>query len=139
AIDALLAEGALVEGGTADSARGPRRRLVRATPAARREVRRWLEEPAVHVRDVRTELLVKLALHERAGTPWDRLARAQRALLATTLDALHHAADHAEGFDAVLARWRVESASAAHRFVSSLIVTNETDAPAAAAPAGRPP
>ena len=37
------------------------------TPAGRRVAKRWLDAPVQHLRDVRTELLVKLALRDRAG------------------------------------------------------------------------
>lgn len=119
AVDSLLADGALAEAGTAEG-RGPRRRLLRATPTGRRQVRAWLGEPARHVRDVRSELLVKLALHHRAGADPTALVARQRALIADAADGLAEAAGDADGFDAVLARWRLESAGAVLRFLDGM-------------------
>jgi PadR family transcriptional regulator AphA len=83
-------------------------------------VTRWLGEPVAHVRDVRTELLLKLALLHRARKSPAALLRRQRELLAPTVDGLRAHLDAAEGFDAVLARWRMESAEAVKRFLDSL-------------------
>jgi DNA-binding PadR family transcriptional regulator len=49
------------------SGQGPVRSLVDATPAGRKAASAWLTRPASHNRDVRSELLVKLALLDRAG------------------------------------------------------------------------
>lgn len=47
--------------------RGPRRQIVAATDEGSAEVRRWLVTPVLHVRDVRSQLLMKLALLAGAG------------------------------------------------------------------------
>lgn len=118
AIDALLADGLLVEVGDAPG-RGPRRRLVRVTPRGRAAVRRWLERPVEHVRDVRTELLLKLGLLHRAGRPVDVLVARQREALASTIRSLRDA-EPGEGFDAVLRSWRHASAAAVAAFLDDL-------------------
>jgi DNA-binding PadR family transcriptional regulator len=117
AIETLVAAGLLAQAGTAEG-RGPRRRLLEITPAGSRAVRDWLGRPVAHVRDVRTELLVKLALLDRAGRSPTRLLGRQRAALAPVLAGLRRQADEASGFDAVLARWRVEAAEAVERFLA---------------------
>jgi len=136
AVDALLEEQLLADAGTAKGARGPHRRLLRVTPAGRRALTAWLRAPVAHIRDVRTELLLKLALHERAGHDPADLVRRQQATFAPTLEALRRTATRAEGFDGVLARWRLESATAVERFLRSLNEINETDP---APPAARRP
>jgi len=73
----LQTEGLVEACGEEASARGPARALVRATAAGKRARNRWLEEPVQHVRDVRTEFLVKLALLERAGRSSVELVRRQ--------------------------------------------------------------
>ena len=118
AIDALVGDGLVEEAGTAEG-RGPRRVLVRATPAGRSAVRRWLEAPVAHVREVRGELLVKLALLHRSGRPWRALVDRQRDALAPTLTALR-TQPPGEDFDAVLTAWRRTSAEAVDRFLQSL-------------------
>ena len=46
---------------------GPARCLVTATQAGRTAARVWLRTPVPHGRDVRSELMIKLALLDRAG------------------------------------------------------------------------
>jgi PadR family transcriptional regulator AphA len=118
AVDSLVTDGLLTETGRAPG-QGPRRRLVRATPRGRAAARRWLEQPAQHVRDVRTELLLKLGLLARAGrSPATLLAR-QRAALSPTIASLRDSAP-GSGFDEVLARWRRASAEAVLAFLEAI-------------------
>src|SRR5580698_5343767 len=57
---------------------GPQRTVYAATPAGRAAAAAWLQTPVQHVRDVRSHLLVKLALLHRAGSdPADMLRRQQ--------------------------------------------------------------
>ena len=53
--------------GVQPSTEGPVRSLIDVTPAGREAVSAWLARPASHNRDVRSELLAKLALLDRAG------------------------------------------------------------------------
>src|SRR3954469_19845307 len=59
AIDSLARAGLVSGAGTEEGGRGPQRRLLQVTPIGRRAVTKWLGEPVVHVREVRTELLLK--------------------------------------------------------------------------------
>jgi PadR family transcriptional regulator AphA len=120
AIDSLARAGLVSGAGTEEGERGPQRRLVAVTPVGRRAVGRWLSEPVEHVRDVRTELLLKLALLHRVRRSPATLLRRQRDALGPTLVGLREQLASAEGFDAVLARWRVESAAAVERFLDEL-------------------
>ncbi|MCU1375669.1 MAG: PadR family transcriptional regulator [Actinomycetia bacterium] len=120
AIDSLARAGLLTAAGTEDGERGPQRQLLQVTPTGRRAVARWLGEPVAHVRDVRAELLLKLALLHRIRKSPAALLRRQREVLGPTVDGLRTQLEAAEGFDAVLARWRMESAEAVERFLDSL-------------------
>ena len=73
--------------------------------------------PAEHVRDVRTELLVKLALLERSGQDATPLLEAQRLVLQPIVAALAAQSEVARGFDKTVVLWRYETALAALRFV----------------------
>lgn len=86
--------------------------LLRATPLGREANRAWLDAPVEHLRDVRTELLVKLQLRRRAGLDVEGLLRAQRELFGPRIDRLLHPV---EGELADL--WRRESARAVRRFL----------------------
>lgn len=120
AVDALVGAGLVAPVGTAQGERGPRRRLLQVTPVGRRAVTRWLGEPVAHVRDVRTELLLKLALLHRSRRSSAALLRRQRDAFGPTVAALRTQLADAEGFDAVLASWRVEAAEAVERFLDGL-------------------
>jgi DNA-binding PadR family transcriptional regulator len=111
AIDQLAADG-LIEPVRTEPGAGPPRTVHRAAASGRRALRRWLSEPVAHPRDVRAELLVKLLLLEREGTPTEPLLAAQRAAFAEVLEATKGAAAR----DSV-SRWRAEQAAAIDRFL----------------------
>lgn len=96
---------------------GPRRVIHRITTTGRRRLRRWLAEPVDHVRELRIEFLLKLALLRRAGDPSLDLIRAQRQALAPTLRALEGTGidpdDHVE-------LWRRHNAEAADAYLEDL-------------------
>jgi DNA-binding PadR family transcriptional regulator len=117
----LQGDGLVEEVGVAAGEAGPQRVLVRATPRGRRQVRRWLSEPVEHVRDVRSLLLLKLALLDRSGADRSELVRRQRELLSPMVEGLREQLGGADGFDAVVARWRLESAVAVDRFLKALL------------------
>lgn len=102
------------------SSQGPVRSLVDATKAGRNAASAWLTRPASHNRDVRSELLVKLALLDRAGADPQPLLRAQRDQLIPVADGLHDRLDEATGFERTLALWRYENVSASVRFLDAL-------------------
>jgi DNA-binding PadR family transcriptional regulator len=102
------------------TSQGPVRSLIDATPAGRKAATGWLSQPVSHTREVRSELLVKLALLDRAGTDPQPLLEAQREHLAPLADALHARLGEAAGFDRTLVLWRYETVSATIRFLDSL-------------------
>lgn len=120
AVGRLTHAGLLREKGLEPGHRGPSRTLVSATPRGRRVVSSWLERPVTHVRDMRSEFLVKLALLHRSGVPSGSLVAVQRAALEPIAAQLRAQLARADGFDEVLARWRVESSDAALRFLDAL-------------------
>src|SRR3954467_8605841 len=67
AITVLREHGYVVDRGSARSASGPERVLLAPTPRGRQALRRWLARPTEHVRELRSELLIKLLLLERSG------------------------------------------------------------------------
>ena len=105
----------LVTDGLATRSNTGRRAVVAPTPAGRRARRRWLDRPVGHLRDLRTEFLIKLALRERAGLPIGPIVDAQLVRLRPAIDAL----TSTEPVDPV-ERWRRESAIAAGRFLHQL-------------------
>jgi PadR family transcriptional regulator AphA len=114
ALDLLVATDLATPAGITQG-QGPRRRVHAITPAGRRALRQWFTTPVTHLRDVRTELLAKLVLLDRAGRDPSRLIEAQRAALAPTVDALRR--DRATD---PVTLWRKESASATSRFLDGI-------------------
>jgi hypothetical protein len=73
-----------------------------------------------HLRDFRSLFMLKLARLDRAGLDPQALLDAQRDRLAVILAALEAKAKTSSGFDMAPARWRLESARAAMRFLESV-------------------
>jgi PadR family transcriptional regulator AphA len=115
--------GLITVSGTQPSRLGPTRIQLQATPEGRQAAGKWLHQPTGHPRDNRSELLVKLALLDRAGVNPGGLLRAQRDQLAPIADALASQKCSARGYDHVLALWRHESVLATLRFLDALLTT----------------
>ncbi len=107
----------IAEQGTESGARGPVRTVFSATPAGRRALDRWLAEPVDHVRDVRSLLLLKLALLDRAGVDPGPLVAAQRERVNAQLGSLREERNQAAGFDRVVLDWRIASSAATVDFL----------------------
>ncbi len=118
ALDGLVAR-RLVRATGSESGLGPRRTIYAPTATGRRALDRWLAEPVHHLRDVRTELLIKLALNRRMGRELHLLLRAQQHALQPIETALDRAAANptADFVD----RWRRESAESVRRFLDDAI------------------
>ena len=110
------------------SNQGPVRSLIDATGAGQQAAAAWLARPVSHTRDVRSELLVKLALLDRAGADPQPLIAAQREHLAPVADAMRERLGSVSGFRRTLALWRFETVSATVRFLDAL--SAEVTAPA---------
>ena len=110
-VEANLAETLHVEPGDA----GPNRTVHRITRQGRGRLRRWLDQPVDHVRDLRLELMLKLALLARAGRPAGDLVKRQREVLRPTLAALEAAAS-----EEPVEMWRRHIARAADAYLAEL-------------------
>jgi DNA-binding PadR family transcriptional regulator len=117
AIDLLTEAGLTRPAGTVPSSSGPRRTLVEPTAQGRRALARWLAEPVQHVRDARSLLMLKLLFLARNDADPAPLLTAQRDRFESLSERLTVAIFDADGFDQVLLRWRLESTTAALRFI----------------------
>jgi len=115
-----LEEAGLVTPQTIEPGRGPQRTSYSATPPGRKAVADWLDTPVQHVRDVRSELLIKLALLDRAGTDPTDLLRRQKAILQPIASAISGERPQPKGFDATLLAWRRATAAAALSFLDDI-------------------
>ena len=116
AIDGLVDRGLVTRRGQV-AGRGRDRVIVGATAAGRRYARRWLDAPVEHLRDVRTELLVKLWLRERAGLDRASLLDAQQRVFQPAIAAL----GASRPGDDLVDIWRRESAGAVRRFLDQAL------------------
>ena len=114
-----LAEAGLIAPLGTEPGRGPQRTIYAATDDGRRAVDGWLDAPVEHVRDVRSHLLLKLALLDRQGADPAGLIRRQRAALEPIARAIEAEVPE-QGFDVTLLAWRRASASAAIAFLDDI-------------------
>ena len=114
-----LADRKLIRATRTEAGDGPRRTIYATTTAGRREVEAWLDMPVEHLRDVRTELLLKVVIGARRGKDIRPLLRTQRRRLRPIIAGLGKAAT-APRADLVDI-WRHESAQAVQRFLDAAI------------------
>jgi PadR family transcriptional regulator AphA len=122
----LLEERGLIEPvGSERGVRGPNRTIFRATDEGRRALAEWLEVPVEHVRDVRSLLLLKLVLIDRAALDRERLLRAQRELVVPAIQALEQRLTESAGSEAIFVRFRLESTRAVLDFIDGLLAEEQ--------------
>jgi PadR family transcriptional regulator AphA len=122
-LDRLTDLGLIRSAGEQPSHQGPVRTLVEATGAGQAAAVSWQHRPVQHTRDIRSELLVKLALLHRSGTDPHDLLVAQHTRLVPIAGALRDRIATATGFDRTLLLWRYETATATIRFLDALVLT----------------
>jgi tRNA-Thr(GGU) m(6)t(6)A37 methyltransferase TsaA len=123
-----LREAGLVEKReTSASDAGPARTTLAATRRGRSAFRTWRESAVEHVRDLRSELMLKLLFHERAGTDPGPLLRDQAAFLIRGELALERRLRATTGFDRTLVLWRLSVVRAALSFVEALLDRRTVD------------
>lgn len=112
-----LAERGLLARAAGGERRTRERVALRATTRGRTANRAWLAAPVEHLRDVRTELLLKVELLRRRDFDIHTLVGAQRAHFAERFDRLTDAGPAAGPVDL----WRREQARAVRRFLDLLL------------------
>ncbi len=117
-LDQLTSRGYLRPVGEEPGIAGGQRTLLGATRSGRAQLRAWISRPVEHLRDVRSELLLKLVL-----APWcdvevaELLERQTNVVVRVVHDFDAQVAREPRD---VVARWRAEAAHAALRFVDGL-------------------
>jgi len=119
---AQLREAGLAEArGTTPSEAGPARTTLGPTRRGRAAFARWRGRAVEHIRDLRSELMLKLLFHDRAGLDAGPLLREQTLVLARAERALERQLASAEDFERTLVLWRLSVARAALSFVEALL------------------
>ncbi|GIH16275.1 PadR family transcriptional regulator [Rugosimonospora africana] len=121
----LVERGLIDQGATEPGDRGPTRTIVEVTATGAGQVRGWLVEPVDRARDVRSLFMLKLALHDRAGTDSRPLLLAQRQRLEPELARLDALSQRSGGFDRTLALWRSASYRAALDFIDQVLADSD--------------
>ena len=120
-LDQLVERGLVRPVGSEPGAAGPDRTVLAATRAGRARMRAWLQTPVTHLRDLRSELLLKIALAERCGVDIAGMLDAQRERLDDQVAALSATAFDPSGRVVdVVALWRYEVACAGQRFLAQV-------------------
>jgi DNA-binding PadR family transcriptional regulator len=120
--------------GQQHTSQGPARSPVNATRAGHTAAKRWLRTPVMHGRDVRSQLMIKLALLDRAGDDPRQLLSEQRSKFAPLAAALADRAHTTTGTEHTLALWRHRAISATMQFLDDAI--RRAELATAAGPAG---
>lgn len=122
-LDALVERGWIAAVGD-EAGPGPRRTVLAVTDIGRSELHHWIDRPVDHLRDVRSALLVKLALAERLHRSPTTLLRRQRRVIDDVITGMTADEGERAGRD-IVAAWRLELARAARRFVDAELAATE--------------
>lgn len=114
AIDTLELDG-LVKRAQPKDGGGGDKVIISPTAKGKARTKAWIEQPVTHLRDVRTELVVKMMLRERAGLPAKKFLAAQQDAFAPLIRAIE-----TTPADTPIDMWRRESASAIKRYLTRL-------------------
>lgn len=115
-----LEEAGLVAPQVVEPGRGPQRTVYTVTGQGRKAAAEWLATPVRHVREVRSHLLLKLALLDRAGGDPAGLLQRQKATLEPIASAISAERAGQDPFDAVLLAWRKATTAATMTFLDSI-------------------
>jgi PadR family transcriptional regulator AphA len=99
---------------------GGNRTILAATRSGRARLRKWLQTPVAHLRDVRSELLLKIVLAEHCGIDISSMLTEQRSRVAVQVAAFDRHDDDVQGRDDVVMMWRRESARSVLHFLDAL-------------------
>lgn len=118
ALDQLTARGYVHAVGVEPGIAGGNRTILAATRSGRAQLRTWVGTPVTHLRDLRSELLLKLIIADTCDLDIAPMLRDQRAQIGELSEAIE--AQVAAHPDDIVALWRGESSKAALRFLDLL-------------------
>jgi DNA-binding PadR family transcriptional regulator len=118
-LDQLTARGYVHAVGEEPGIAGGNRTILAATRSGRAQLRKWLNSPVTHLRDLRSELLLKLIIADMCGIDLDDMLDRQHAHLEAMAEAITSQIDPGAPID-VVDLWRQESSAAALRFLTRL-------------------
>jgi DNA-binding PadR family transcriptional regulator len=98
---------------------GGNRTILAATRIGRARLRKWLDTPVAHLRDMRSELLLKLIIADICGIGIGDMLDRQQAQIEEMAEAIADQADADAPLD-VVDLWRQETSQTALRFLARL-------------------
>lgn len=119
-LEQLAIRGYLQPVGEEPGIAGGNRTILAATRAGCAQLRKWLATPVVHLRDLRSELLLKLIIADICDVDIGRMLELQHTHITDMAETVGSLTDGYPGD--VVAIWRSESSSAALRFLERLPV-----------------
>lgn len=117
ALEHLVAAGLAEAVGQEPGEGGPPRLLYQLTGAGLERLNTWFITPVAHLRDARSDLLLKLVFLERQGRDPEPLLSAQRRHFEHVRDTYRVQRDKTEGAQRLALEWRVSAAEAALQFL----------------------
>ena len=120
ALEQLAARGFVHAIGEEPGIAGGNRTILAATRSGRAHLRKWLNTPVQHLRDLRSELLLKLVIADICGIDITAMLQRQRDHIEQLADVLREQTKNDSGHRDVVALWRSESSQAALRFLDAL-------------------
>jgi DNA-binding PadR family transcriptional regulator len=118
-LDQLAARGYIRTVGEEPGIAGGNRTILAATRSGRAQLRQWLDTPVSHLRDMRSELLLKLIIAELCDISIADMLDRQHDYIEEMADAIADQVDVDAPVD-VVDLWRQESSQAALRFLDRL-------------------
>jgi len=115
-LDQLTTRGYIHPIGEEPGIAGGNRTILAATRTGRAQLRKWLNTPVAHLRDLRSELLLKLVIADHCEIDITAMLESQRSHIEQLAEALHEDGAHGDPTD-VVTMWRRESSAAALRFL----------------------
>ena len=114
AIDTLVEDG-LVKRATPKDGGGADKVIISPTAAGKRTAMQWLDSTVTHLRDVRTELVLKVMLRERMNLPLAPFLALQHEIFDPLIASINK-----DTSDSPVNLWRRESANAVKRYLTRL-------------------
>lgn len=117
-LDQLTRRGWIEPVGEEPGAAGPNRTILAVTRTGRARFRTWVRTPIEHLRDLRSELLLKVVFAEMHGIENGSMLAAQRTIITQQAAALESTEPSAS--NDVVGLWRLEATRAARRFIEQI-------------------
>lgn len=117
-LDQLAIRGYIRPVGEEPGIAGGNRTILAATRTGRAQLRKWLATPVAHLRDLRSELLLKLIIADKCEIDITAMLELQHIHISELAESINARLD-AEPAD-VVDLWRSESSAAALRFLERL-------------------